>query len=606
MVLSEALEGSRWIIIGICVLGVLLAFVTDEGYAFLFPTPASNSSTVEPLEGGTPGATTITSSKKCTNKGDSVVAEGDIIKQQLSDSSGSNTTKSNLSSDTTATTSLESPTPTSATPNGNTVSKLLTLHDVNKMIYATLPGPLKKYADWVGQKFLKLKAVVQLYLTSLRLKRLAKSRRHFFYLMEKEILGLPISETETEIDSYLDCKRFLGSKWPFMWEVSNVKADKIACAGQDCIPMSSYSYLDLLRDESVQKAAIRAAEEYSPGNHGPRMLGGNTSILCELERKIAQFFGRDAALLCVCGYLACFSACAAISNDRAVIFADNRLHASLRAGMRCGQGKTILFKHNDFADCERHIKANRHKYTDAWIVIESVYSMDGDVADLKAAAALGKKYNCKLMMDEAHGLGVVGKTGRGLEEHLGMQGVCTLIVGTFSKSASSIGGYICGPRKLIEYMDFHAPGNVFSAPLPAYCAGAVIKALEIIDKQPEIVNKAQQNSQRLRELLLDPTIWPEGYTDQWKYKVEGDPCTTVIPLVFQDDIDRVMRIASAMKRRGFMLSAVAYPACPLREPRFRVTATAAYTEDIMQSFVKNLVEVCLEERPSSLRELLLK
>lgn len=561
MVLSEALEGSRWVIIGICVLGVLLAFVTDEGYAFLFSSPSASAAVLEEdSTGGTAKETTPAStSSTAASLGGGLTGTSSLADQPAGDHlGGHHLAGHHLAGD----------------------------HLVR--------NSLVKY---ILTKVSKLYALINLYLTSIKLKRIAKSRRHFFYLMEKQILGLPIQPSETEIDSYLDCKRHLGNRWPFMWEVSNVKSDKIACSGVQCVPMSSYSYLDLLRNEEVQESAIAAAKEYSSGNHGPRMLGGNTSVLIQLEHKLAQFFGRDAALLCVCGYLACFSACAAISHDRAVLFADARLHASLRAGMRCGQGKTILFKHNDFNDLEKLIRANRHKYVDAWIVIESVYSMDGDIGDLKAAHALAKKYNCRIIMDEAHGLGVLGPTGRGLEEHLGMQGVCTLIVGTFSKSAASVGGYICGPRKLIEYMDFHAPGNVFSAPLPAYCAGAVIKSLDIIEKNPSIVHKAQTNSKRLRELLLDPQIWPEGYADAWKFKVEGDPCTTVIPLVFQDDIDRVMRIATAMKRRGFMLSAVAYPACPLREPRFRLTATAAYTDELMQSFVKNLVQVCIEERP---------
>jgi len=221
------------------------------------------------------------------------------------------------------------------------------------------------------------------------------------------------------------------------------------------------------------------------------------------------------------------------------------------------------------------------------------------VGNLPAADSLAQAYGARIIIDEAHGLGVLGKTGRGLEEHFGMPGVAHLIMGTFSKSISSVGGFIAGTKDVIEYSDFHSPGSVFSAPLSAYCAGAAIKAFELIDEELWRVQKAQDNSKYLRRCLTSGlNLWPKDYPQEDKYELEGDEVTTVIPVVFPDDIDRTMRVATRLKTLGFMVSAVSFPACPLRRPRFRITATTAYTNEIIESFVRSLVQAMVEIPPS--------
>eukprot|EP01068_Selenidium_serpulae_P012260 Selendium_serpulae@DN5789_c0_g2_i1.p1 len=423
------------------------------------------------------------------------------------------------------------------------------------------------------------------------IKSIAQNKRQFHYMMQKRILGLPIDRNEGEEKSYLDVKRNMEGRWPFMLEVSDVKSDKIMYDGYRCYPMSSYNYLDFIRNSKVNNAAIAAASEWASGNHGPRMLGGNTTILRQLERRIATFFGRGDALLCSSGYLACMSGIIALAKSGDVVFADGRAHASLRSGLKLCGAKIFYFTHNDVKHARDLARRHRKKYKGAFLLIESVYSMDGDIADLPACVDICNKNDMKLIIDEAHGLGALGATGRGLEEHYNMPGVATLIMGTFSKSISSVGGYISGSRDTIEYADFHAPGNCFSAPLAAYCAGAALQAFELIDQESWRVSTLQANAIYLRNVLITGGgHWPKDYPDSLKYELEGDPCTPVIPVVYPDDIDRVMRVATCLKKRGFMLSAVAFPACPLRRPRFRVTATVAYTKALMDEFVKELVE----------------
>eukprot|EP00920_Eleutheroschizon_duboscqi_P002771 GHVT01006385.1.p1 GENE.GHVT01006385.1~~GHVT01006385.1.p1 ORF type:complete len:535 (+),score=79.48 GHVT01006385.1:997-2601(+) len=314
---------------------------------------------------------------------------------------------------------------------------------------------------------------INLLCTAVRLKYHSRTKRHFFYLLTKNTLKVKINKGESVQQSYLDLKRNLQSKltWPFMWEVSNVTSALITCQGTPAIPMSSYSYLDMIREPQVQAAAIEAARKWSTGNHGDRMGGGNCSILRDLERVVGRFFGREDSLVLSAGYLACLSTIMAVGNNGDLMLADSKSHASIRAGLRACDAKTIYFRHNNFRNVERLLRQHRHRYNDCWIVMESVYSMDGDIGDLPAASAIAKTHRCKIIMDEAHGLGVLGNTGRGIEEYFNMPGACEIVMGTFSKSVGGIGGYIAGNKDLIDYLDAHAPGTGCSAPLTAYSAG---------------------------------------------------------------------------------------------------------------------------------------
>ncbi|OII77640.1 8-amino-7-oxononanoate synthase protein [Cryptosporidium andersoni] len=435
--------------------------------------------------------------------------------------------------------------------------------------------------------------IVRLAITCYLLEAISQSRRHYFYLLEKKFLKLEIRKGETEKESYVDIKKHLQRKgvWPYMQEVSQPRSDKVLCEGYEATPMSSYSYLDLVYDERVQKKAIEAAQQYSTGSHGPRMLGGNTPLLRELEKAVGEFFGREDSLIVATGYMACMGAVCAIYKKGDVFFGDDRLHASIRAGFKVSGAKVYFFKHNNMAHLEQLVKQYRRKYRDAWIFIESVYSMDGDIAPLPDVRSIADKYDMKICIDEAHGMGVLGKMGRGLEEHFNMPGAADVIVGTFSKSAAGVGGYITSNKLFVDFLDFHTPGNTFSAALPAYCAGGVLESLRIISSEPERVEKCRKNSLYLRNLIKSGGgYWPADYPEDKKYTVEGDDCTSVIAVVFKDDILRVIDVAHEMLKRGWLLSCVAFPACPLRFPRFRVTARAGYTQQLMDNFVKDLVE----------------
>ncbi|EPR59825.1 putative glycine C-acetyltransferase [Toxoplasma gondii TgCatPRC2] len=455
-------------------------------------------------------------------------------------------------------------------------------------------------SKWSARGFERL----AFYWQALKIKYTAQSRRQFFYQMQKVQLKLEIKPGETEMQSYNDAKRYMKSRdlWPFAYEVSNVKDTQVICEGVRAYPMSSYSYLDFVREPLVQEAALAAGRTWSTGNHGARMLGGNMRILRDLEKMVGRFFGREDSLLCATGFLATMSSICAVAKEGDLIVGDNRLHASLRSGMKLSGAKEMLFRHNNWHHLQQTLAKHRRKYKNCWIVIESVYSMDGDIADLPVVRRLADQYNCRILLDEAHGLGVLGKTGRGLEEHFNMPGAADVIVGTFSKSIGGVGGYITGDNDLVEFLDFHAPGSVFSAPLTAYSAGGAMMAFELMQgEQSWRIAKAQENAKYLRHALQTGLgLWPKDYPAERKFELEGVACTTVIPVVFPHDGDRVFRVTQAMLKRGWMVAAAAYPACPLNRPRIRVTATAAYNQKMMDEFVKSLVEVTVECPPTDM------
>ena len=416
---------------------------------------------------------------------------------------------------------------------------------------------------------------VKLYLDVRPYLKASKSLNHSASLIVKYIYNLPLKENESELDSFSEVQAYIGDKWPFMKKIENTRASKIRVEGKDCVCISSYNYLDLGRDERCQIAAVQAANAYSSGNHGPRMLCGNLQILEDLEVKIAKFFKKDHALVFSSGFLACMSTIAGIARKGDLLLMDKLSHASLRTGAKICSAKTAIFKHNDFKDAEKIIKQN--KFNRLIMVIEGIYSMDGDIGDLPAARKLCDKYNGILVMDEAHSLGTLGKTGHGAEEHFGYTVFADIICGTFTKSISSVGGFLTCNARLREYYTFYAPGLVFSAPLSAYHCGAAVKAFEIIEAEPERAQKVQANGEYLRKRLLE-----KGF------KI-GETVTNVIPVIFRD-ILQVVYMHDFMLKKGYFAAAVAAPACALDAPRYRICATSADTKESLDNIVKVLVE----------------
>jgi 7-keto-8-aminopelargonate synthetase-like enzyme len=419
------------------------------------------------------------------------------------------------------------------------------------------------------------KAELVMYLKELRDK--SKSINHSQLFLAKYLLDIEIKEDENELTSFTEVKNHLGEKWPYMIPVSNTRQKLLSVRGKDVKCISSYAYLDLGRDERVQEEAIKAARAYSTGNHGPRMLCGNLEILEELESLIAAFFKRESALIFSSGFLACMSAVAGYVRKGDLLLMDKLSHASLKAGAKLSGATPIYFKHNDFADAEDKIKKHLPKNGRLIMVIEGVYSMDGDIGTLPVARELCDKYKGFLILDEAHSLGAIGKTGRGTEEYFNYSHKADLICGTFTKSIYSVGGYITCSKELREFYTFYGPGVVFSAPLSAYHAGAAMKSFEIINSEPHIVTRLQENAIYFREKFIK-----NGFNI-------GDSVTCVLPVIFNDTI-KCLKMHDYFLQRGIFTSLVMAPACPVTAPRFRITCTSSMTIKDMDEIIDIFIE----------------
>ena len=404
-------------------------------------------------------------------------------------------------------------------------------------------------------------------------------------LLTKALLELEIKPGEDESTSFGDLIDYFGVRYPFMNMIKDTRDEKIWVEGKRMKCISSYSYLSLTEDMRVQNFALESAKKYSTGNHGPRMLCGNLVILEDLEKDIAKFFGRDGALVFSSGFLACMSAIAGIVTKDDLVVMDKLNHSSLKAGVRLSAaGKAHFFKHNDFNDCERIIKKNLRRGQRLILIIEGIYSMDGDIGKLDKAREIVDKYGGLLILDEAHSLGTIGKTGHGTEEHYGYKYKADIICGTFSKSVASVGGYIACNKALRTFYTLYAPGLVFSAPLSAYNTGAAMKAFQLIVQEPEKVTKLQENSKYLRDKFREH-----------KFNI-GDSETCVIPVIFNDPLQTI-NLHYYMKSKGFFTAAVMAPACPILAPRFRITPNCSMNRKDLDDIIELFIEARNECHP---------
>jgi len=290
---------------------------------------------------------------------------------------------------------------------------------------------------------------------------------------------------------------------------------------------------------------------------------------------LAKFLNKENALVFSSGYLACMSCVAGVARKGDMLLMDKLCHASLKAGAKLSGANIVYFKHNDYKDAEKQI--NSHKYKKLIMVIEGVYSMDGDIGNLPEARRLADKYKATLILDEAHSLGAIGKTGRGTEEYYDYKIKADIVCGSFTKSLASVGGYIACSKDMREFYTFYGQGVVFSAPLSAYHAGAADKALEIIENTPELVTKLQENSTYLRNKFRENNF------------DIGDSITCVVPVVFKDTI-QTLSIHRWLLSKGYFSSLVMAPACSITAPRFRITASSSLTKQEMDKIVDIFIQ----------------
>lgn len=338
--------------------------------------------------------------------------------------------------------------------------------------------------------------------------------------------------------------------------------------GQRKLMFSTYSYLGLINHPRVVAAAKAAVDKYGAGTHGVRILGGTLDLHARMEQRIADFMGREDAIVFATGYVTNLATVSTLVGRGDWVISDKWNHASIVDGCVLSRGEFKRFHHNDMEDLER-ILAKAPADAGKLVVADAVFSMDGDIFDLPAAVELCRKYNARLMVDEAHSLGVLGAKGRGIEEHFNMPGVIDLKMGTLSKTIPGLGGYIAGDHKLINFLRHTARGFVFSAALPPAVAGAILEAFNVIEDEGVERNRILRRNVAHFIGGLKAAGFDTGVT-----------VTPIVPIMVGDE-RRAMIMTKYCQEHGVFVLPVLPPAVAEGAARLRANVTAAHSvEDI--------------------------
>ena len=333
----------------------------------------------------------------------------------------------------------------------------------------------------------------------------------------------------------------------------------------------SYSYLALNGHPRINQAAVEAIARYGTGAHGARLLAGTLEIHRELEAELARFKGAEAALTFSSGYAANLSTITSLVGRSDTVFCDKLDHASIVDGCNLSRARLVRFRHNDMDHLASCLANPAHRGRKL-VIVDGVFSMDGDVIDLPEVSRLCRRYGALLMVDEAHSVGMLGAGGRGIEEHFGLPAdTIDIKMGTLSKAIPSVGGYIAGSHRLCEFLAVQARGFIYSGALPSPAAAAALAALRVIQDEPERLA-------RLRENVRHCTAALRGIG------LPADATTAIFPVVCGDDW-AAFRLARYCQERGFYVQGIPYPVVPKGEARLRVAVTAGHRKEQIDDFV---------------------
>lgn len=340
--------------------------------------------------------------------------------------------------------------------------------------------------------------------------------------------------------------------------------DEADVDGHKLIQLGSSNYLGLAHDPRVQRAAVDAITRFGTSCTSSRLFTGTLPLHETLELRLAQFLGKEAALAFTAGYLANIGIIPALVGRHDVVFFDAEVHACIIDGVRLSGADAIRFKHNDVTDLER--KLIEHPAPRRLIAIDSLYSMIGDVAPLPAIVDVAENYGAWVFLDDAHGVGVLGPGGRGLAHACQVEARVPVIMGVFSKSFASTGGFIAGSAELIDYLRLNARSFVYSNALAPAQAAAALAALDILEAEPEIATRALSRADEARRQLR---------AMGWRCGGDG---SQMVPVFIGDDT-LTFRVTKALAEAGVVVSPAVYPAVPKGKDLLRVGFSPTLTED---------------------------
>lgn len=373
------------------------------------------------------------------------------------------------------------------------------------------------------------------------------------------------------MDLFDKCRRFITARqlmaagyYPYFRQIRSAQGPEVIVDGRRMIMIGSNNYLGLANHPKVKEASQKALERYGTSCAGSRFLNGTLDLHDELERKIAAFKGKEAALVFSTGFQTNLGVISALVGKGDIVITDRWDHASILDGCRLSYGQTKRFKHNDMRDLEGILKQGQGR--GMLIVIDGVFSMEGDIADLPTIVRLAKQYGARVMVDDAHATGVLGPNGRGTAEHFSLEDEVDLIMGTCSKALASIGGFIAGPELVIHYIKHHARALIFSASLPPPCVAAISAALDIIQEEPERRQQLWKNARKMQD----------GFRGMG-YDI-GKSETPIIPIVVEDDI-KAFALWKFLHEHGIFVNPAVSPAVPKGRALIRTSYMATHTSE---------------------------
>lgn len=391
-----------------------------------------------------------------------------------------------------------------------------------------------------------------------------------------------MGQLQERYKNYRDPQKYMDDGvYPYFREITSKQGTEVEMGGHRVLMFGSNAYTGLTGDERVIRAAKEALDKYGSGCAGSRFLNGTLDLHVQLEKELATFVGKDEALCFSTGFSVNQGVLAMVVGRNDYILCDDRDHASIVDGRRLSFATQLRYKHNDMADLERLLQKLPHDAVKL-IVVDGVFSMEGDLANLPAIVELKRKYNCSIMVDEAHGLGVFGRQGRGVCDHFGLTHEVDLIMGTFSKSLASIGGFIASDSDTINYLRHTCRTYIFSASDTPAATAAAREALRIIQEEPERIEH----------------LWKVTRYALKRFKEEGfeigETESPIIPLYVRD-IDKTFMVTKLAFDNGVFINPVIPPACAPQDTLVRFALMATHTEEQVERGVQALKKVFVDQ-----------
>ncbi|MBA7632080.1 putative pyridoxal phosphate-dependent acyltransferase [subsurface metagenome] len=360
--------------------------------------------------------------------------------------------------------------------------------------------------------------------------------------------------------------------YPYFTPIQEVNGNKVKVEGKEMIMVGSNNYLGLINHPRVMKAAQEAIDRYGVATCGSRFLNGTLDIHVELERRLAKFMKKEAALAFSTGFQTNQGIISTIVGKGESVITDRMVHASIIDACRLSFGNIHKFKHNNMVDLER-ILSSLDKEKGKMIIVDGVFSMEGDLANLPDIVDLARKYNAMVMVDDAHGIGVMGKNGRGTAEHFGVEDDVDIVMGTFSKSFASLGGFVAGKKKVISYIKHFARSLIFSASITPASVATVLATLDIIETEPQRRERLWQITEKMKS-----GFQAMGYNT-------GETETPIIPVIIGDD-DMTFMMWKFLREEEIFTNPIIYPAVPKGQALIRTSYSATHKEEELDAVLR--------------------